>query len=104
MAVELALKAVLCKKNSLTEDLMKGNRGHNIELLKQRIIERECLKKDFFDKPMNKAIGHVAHANIPMSGAIFINMVKNRSSTRYPKDGIASVEYITARAQMIFFL
>lgn len=95
LAVELALKAVLCKNNGLTEDLMRGNRGHNIELLKQRIVERGCLTKDFFDKPMNKAIRHVAHANIPMSGAVFINTVKKRSSTRYPKDGIASVEYIT---------
>ena len=97
MAVELALKAVLCKNNCLTDDLLRGNRGHNIELLKQRILERGCLEKDFFDKQMNKAIRHVAHANIPMSGAIFINTVKKRSSTRYPKDGIASVEYITPK-------
>ena len=44
---------------------------------------------------MNTAIRHVAYANIPMSGSIFIYTVKNTSSTRYPKDGIASVEYIT---------
>lgn len=95
LAVELALKAVLCKNDGLTEDLMRGNRGHNIELLKLRIVERGCLTKDFFDKPMNKAIRYVAHANIRMSGEVFINTVKNRSSTRYPKGGIASVEYIT---------
>ena len=52
MSVELALKAVLCKNNHLTEDLMRGNQGHNIEHLKQRIVERGCLTKEFFDKPM----------------------------------------------------
>ncbi len=96
-AVEIALKAVLCKNGKLTKDLMQGNSGHNIDLLKTRIVENNCLPHSFFSNEVKKAIRNVAHANVHMSGEIFINTVKQRSTTRYPKEGIASYDYITPK-------
>ena len=46
-SVECAFKAVLSKYGKLTEDLKKGIKGHNLLLLKQRMIEEKCLPKSF---------------------------------------------------------
>lgn len=101
-AVECALKAVLEKNNVLTEDLKKGSKGHNIELLIQRIIENKCLPSNFFNRERREAIRKTTHQNTSYSddqgGVRIINIDwRDISQSRYPREGHSQDELISPK-------
>lgn len=64
-SVECAFKAVLSKCGELTDDFRRGKKGHNLQSLKQRIIEKDCLPRSVFDVTTNQLVQSVSHTNVP---------------------------------------
>ena len=98
-SVECAFKAVLSKCGKLTEDLRKGEKGHNLLLLKQRIIEEKCLPKSVFDVKTRRLTERVSHTDHPSPQSPdeepLIDCVTSQiSKTRYPINGYSPDEYV----------
>ena len=98
-SIECAFKAVLSKYGKLTEDLRKGEKGHNLLLLKQRIIEDKCLPKSVFDVKTRRLIERVSHIDHPSPQSPneepLIDCVTSQiSKTRYPINGYSPDEYV----------
>ena len=99
-AIECALKGVLKKNHVLTEDLKRGSRGHNIELLIQRIIEHGCLRPNFFNRERREGIRRVVYTDYadpdePESERLVDIDWRGISISRYPIDGHSLDEVVS---------